>query len=157
MQLRSIDIDFDTWRLIQIEKTGFEEFDFVALRRLLKLPELKNDERAKEERQAPAPIVMTNGANGAPWGDQGVRLPHGTPVRMSYSHGRQRFEGVIDNGDWLIDGNRYKSPSAAAVALTKTSLNGWLYWEAFLHGHWHKLADMRQRVADGRAATSVHA
>jgi hypothetical protein len=157
MQLRSIDIDFDTWRLIQIEKTGFEEPDFVALRRLLKLPELKNDERPKEEPKVVAPIATANGANGAPWGDQGVRLPHGTPVRMSYGHGRQKFEGVINNGDWLIDGNRYKSPSAAAGAVTKISLNGWLYWEAFLHGQWHKLADMRQRVADGRAATSVHA
>jgi hypothetical protein len=129
----------------------------VALRRLLKLPELKTEEHPKNEPRAAASIVMTNGANGAPWGDQGVRLPHGTPVRMSYSHGRQRFEGVINNGDWLIDGNRYKSPSAAAGALTNTSLNGWLYWEAFLHGTWHKLADMRKRVADGRAATSVHA
>jgi hypothetical protein len=104
-ELRSIDVDFDTWRLIQIEKTGFEEPDFVALRRLLKLPELKKEEHPKKGPQAAAPIVMTNGA---PWGDQGVRLPHGTPVRMSYGHGRQRFEGVINNGDWLIDGNRYK-------------------------------------------------
>src|SRR5262249_50368014 len=151
MQLRSMDIDFDSWRLIQIEKSGFEEPDWVALRRLLKLPQLKK-EAAPTQAQAAAPVVMMNGEA---WVDQGVRLPHGTPVRMSYNHGRQRYEGVIDDGCWLIDGNRYKSPSTAAGALTKTSLNGWLYWEAFLDGHWHKIADMRQRVADGRAATSV--
>jgi hypothetical protein len=46
--------------------------------------------------------------------------------------------GVIDDGVWLVEGQRYTSPSGAAsgVARTKkgqrTRLDGWGYWHAQL-------------------------
>ena len=52
---------------------------------------------------------------------------------MHYN-GRQHT-GVIDNGEWLVEGERFKTPSGAAsgVARTKagkrTTLDGWEYWE----------------------------
>ncbi len=67
------------------------------------------------------------------WGKGGLELPHGTKLQMRYN-GR-KYTGVIHNGDWLVEGRVYKSPSHAAggVAVTKnggkTSLDGWRYWE----------------------------
>lgn len=43
--------------------------------------------------------------------------------------------GQIEDGSWLIEGQSFNSPSAAAggVALTKAgkhpSLDGWMYWQ----------------------------
>jgi hypothetical protein len=46
--------------------------------------------------------------------------------------------GQIDNGEWLVEGARFNSPSAAAGGVTRTragktpSLDGWIYWQSDL-------------------------
>ncbi len=71
--------------------------------------------------------------DGRSWWGEGLELPHGTKLRMEYR--RRKYTGVIHNGDWLVEGRVYKSPSGAAggVAVTrdgeKTNLNGWRYWK----------------------------
>ncbi len=61
-------------------------------------------------------------------------MSHGTELRMK--HNGKRHFGQIDDGEWAVERKRFRSPSAAAsgVALTKagrkTSLDGWIYWEA---------------------------
>ena len=70
--------------------------------------------------------------NGLAWSGQGVRLPHGTKLRMKY--GAREYNGVIDNGDWLFNGQRCNSPSGACKVVARTiggkvpSLNGWMLW-----------------------------
>lgn len=45
-----------------------------------------------------------------------------------------RYRSAIDNGTWVVEDVRYKSPSNAAgsvartLAGTTTRLNGWAYW-----------------------------
>jgi hypothetical protein len=45
------------------------------------------------------------------------------------------YSGRIDNGEWLVEGSRFKSVSAAAGGVAKTrsgtspSLDGWVYWQ----------------------------
>jgi hypothetical protein len=133
-QLRSIEIDFDIHKLIEPERRGFEEAEYVVLRRLLKLPD--------PEQTQPPPT-------GRSWSDNDVTLPHKTSLRMTY--GRQTIEGEIVDGKWVCEGQSFDTPSAAAsaLALTKdgqtTSLNGWNYWEAKLPGSakWSRLSDIR--------------
>src|SRR6266851_4257571 len=58
-------------------------------------------------------------------------MPHGTSVRMEYNG--KGHSGQIDNGEWLVEGARFNSPSAAAGGVTRTragktpSLDGWIY------------------------------
>ena len=61
-------------------------------------------------------------------------MPHGTELRMEYNG--SQYTGSIDNGEWAVEGKRFKSPSAAAggIAVPKngkhTNLDGWIYWHA---------------------------
>lgn len=138
--LRAIEIDFDVHRLIEGERRGFEDSPNAALRRLLNLGD------------APKPIGTESA--GRPWSDEGVTLPHGTKVRMYYGRNRQLFEGEIVDGQWIVGGRKFDSPSGAAseLALTKrgkkTRLNGWNYWEAKRLGDdsWQPIDEMRPQT-----------
>jgi hypothetical protein len=120
MEFRSIEIDFDVHQRIELARAGFSDTPNAVLRRLLGID-------APEVEATPIPRTGRN------WFDRGVLLPHGTELRMSY-RGRT-YEGIIDDGQWLVDGRTYSSPSAAAggCAVTKSgshpSLNGWNYWQ----------------------------
>ena len=122
MKLRTIEIDFEIHKAIELERKGFEEPEYIALRRLLNLgsPSSENDTDS-----IPA---------GKPWRGKDVELPHGTKLRMEYNG--QVSRGEIENGIWIVEGKKAKSPSAAAKICnltkegTEPSLNGWIYWEA---------------------------
>jgi hypothetical protein len=141
-QLQKMEIDWDIHRLIEGERSSFDEPPYVALRRLLKLPPLK-----------PAPMAGTrNIAAGIPWSDSGVVVPHGSLAKMEYSRGSQVYEGQFLNGKLVVNGQSFDSLSAAADALAvtkdgkKTSLNGWNYWKVKFPGEttWRSLNDMRR-------------
>jgi len=136
-ELRTIEIDFDVHKRIELERTSFTETPNAVLRRLLNIPDDK-----------PAPQLSP----GRPWTGKGVTLPHGTELRMEYN-GRVH-KGVIENGAWHVEGGQYRSPSAAAsgVARTKggnrTSLDGWIYWHAKRPGdaNWIGISQLRSAV-----------
>ena len=121
---RMIEIDFDVHQQIELERTSFDEAPNEVLRRLLKLGP------AKPKRSA---TKVANPKNGRAWSGKGVTLPDGTEVHMEYN-GRA-YAGQIDDGVWVVDGKRSKSPSDAAGSVAKTragkspSLNGWVYWQ----------------------------
>lgn len=131
MRFQQIDIDADIYKLIEAERHGFDEPSYVALRRLLKLPEVSEGTR--------------------PWSDEGVVIPHGSRARMEYARGSQVYEGRFLDGKLVVNGQEFGSLSAAAnaVAVTKsgekTSLNGWFYWKVqFLNEtEWRSLHGMR--------------
>lgn len=91
------------------------------------------------------------------WQSKGVVLPPGTQLRMRYN-GRD-FTGTIEGGQFVVEGQRYSSPSAAAsaVAITRsgkrTNLNGWTCWEARLpnSGTWQLLDDLHVKANPSRA------
>ena len=142
-QLHKIDIDWDIHKRIEAERRSFDEAPYIALRRLLQLPQLK---------PATAPETRAIGT-GIPWTDDGVMVPHGSLARMEYSRGSQVYEGQFLNGKLVVNGQSFDSLSAAANALAvtkdgkKTSLNGWNYWKAKFPGEtkWRSLNDMRSR------------
>ena len=112
---RTVEIDFEIYQLIVLEKRDFEEPDAVALRRLLGLP--VPEEEPHELHPNP------------PWTGKGVALPHGTKLKMPYK-GRDHFGEVIQ-GKWNVEGNSYNTPSQAAKGVSGgTSLNGWIHWYA---------------------------
>ena len=143
---RPIDIDFEVYRLIVLEKRGFDETANDALRRLLRLG-------AKAAAGAPSKPRQPSASAGASWRGKGVALPHGTKLRMEY-RGAEHCGEVVD-GRWEIAGKRYRTPSEAASDLArtgaggKTSLNGWIYWRAKRPGdaRWRLLKDLKRGEA----------
>ena len=123
-QMRTIEIDFDIHKLIEAERRSFGEVPNTVLRRLLGLPAPNENSLAaasSEER-----------SNGIGWTGKGVKLPAGTQLRMEYRG--QEHQGLIEDASWIVEGKRYRSPSAAAGGCARTksgkppSLDGWKYW-----------------------------
>ena len=142
LEFRSVDIDIDVHKRIELERRSFNESDNEVLRRLLGV-----DEHASPGLPASHPKL-----DGRAWSGKGVTLTHGTQLRMSYN-GRRHF-GDIDDGEWLVEGNRYRSPSGAAVGVARTragrlvSLDGWEYWEAKPPGEdkWTLIMQLRRQA-----------
>lgn len=141
-QLQKIEIDWDIHRMIEGERRSFDEPPYIALRRLLKLPESKV-----------ASVAATAAVpGGIPWTESGVSVPHGSLARMEYGRGSQTYEGQFLNGRLVVEGQQFDSLSAAANALAvtkegkKPSLNGWLYWKVRFPGEtkWRSLNDIRR-------------
>lgn len=138
-QLRSIEIDWDIYKIVETERRSFDEPHYVALRRLLKLPVLK----ASPENEV---------GTGRRWIEDGVEVPHGSLARMEYLRGSQVYEGQFLDGRLVVNGQSYATLSAAASALAKTkdgsrpSLNGWLYWKVKFpdEATWRSLDEMRR-------------
>ncbi|MGI8931998.1 MAG: hypothetical protein ACR2FK_06450 [Sphingomicrobium sp.] len=126
--LTPIEIDFEIHKAIENERRSFEEPPYVALRRLLKLPDAKITQ--------PAAVASV----GRPWREGAVEVPHGAEARMTYQRGSQVFEGQFLNGRLVVNGQSFETLSGAASALARTkdgaatSLNGWNYWEVKFPG-----------------------
>ncbi len=153
MQLRQIEIDFDIHQMIELERRGFDEQPYIALRRLLKLSESKL-EQASAKHSEELKTISADSATGRPFVEDGVSIPHGSLARMEYGRGTQLYEGKFLDGKLVVNGVAYSALSRAASALgiTKsgdtTSLNGWIYWEAKFPGSstWKKLSDLRVKA-----------
>jgi hypothetical protein len=138
----AIEIDFDVYKLIEAERRGFNDSPLAALRRLLKLGEAT---RAPSQEQP----------SGRPWVHKGLSLPHGTALRMEYN--RHIHEGQVVDGRWLVEGQLYDSPSAAAVGVARTkngvqtTLNGWHYWQVQQPGsnRWVQLKYLSDKISSG--------
>ena len=139
MTLSRIEIDFDIHKLIETERRSFDEPPYVALRRLLGLPDL---EPSVEN------LKVSSLDDGQPWSDSGVEVPHGSLARMKYNYGRELYEGQFLDGLLVVNGQKFRSLSTAASELAGKSLNGWLYWEAQFPGTriWRRLGDLRDRA-----------
>lgn len=144
MHLQKIEIDFDIHKMIEAERQGFNEPPYIALRRLLKLPTVAS----------PASNTPEVIGDGVPFVEDNVTVPHGSLARMEYQRGKQVYEGQFLNGKLIVNGQSFSSLSAAASALAvtkkgaKTSLNGWLYWQAKFPGesNWRSLLALRDAL-----------
>jgi hypothetical protein len=141
-QLRAIEIDLDVHKLIEAQRLSFDETPNQALRRLLGLDDAGT---------SPAPASLTTDSLKSSWSAMGVVLPHGTALRMSYN-GRHQ-EGQIIDGEWIVDGKAYNSPSGAAGSTSitrsgkKPNLDGWKYWEVKRPGEkWVPIKTLRPNL-----------
>ena len=120
MNTRQICIDFDVHKKIEMERKSFSETENQVLRRLLNLPE------------DPVSKLNTASTGGRSWSEDGVELPHGTELRMTYNG--SVIEAEIEDGQLVVYGRKATSLSNAAMMFAKTrkgtapNLNGWLYW-----------------------------
>lgn len=167
LKSRTISVDFDIHKLIETNRTSFEESENEVLRRLLGLPNapvetpsaanLRHPSRSNHLRTflddpELSPNSLGNGrTSGRSWCYGGVELPAGTELSLDYPGVKKEVSGVVHNGVWEIEGEQFSSPSRAAITIVSRergeniSLNGWLYWKIRCPGEteWIALNSLR--------------
>ena len=130
--MRTIEVDFDVYKALTMRRPSEEVTENDVLRDLLHLPPKKEPGAAPA---SPAP---------GDWIAKGVRFPAGTEFRAH--HKGQTHLGRVDAGALLLNGRRYDSPSAAAVSITGSAVNGWRFWEARSPGKasWQMIESLRR-------------
>jgi hypothetical protein len=116
-----IDIDFDVFKeLTNRRQTEAVTYNDV-IRDLLKLPRPSRPVKA-----------ASNGSK--PWVVSDTSFPAGTEFMADYKG--KSYSGVVKDGKLeLSDGHKFSTPSAAAVHVTKTNVNGWRFWRCKLPGN----------------------
>jgi DNA sulfur modification protein DndB len=81
--------------------------------------------------------------SGKSWVVKNVEFPHGTEFRSTYH--RQMYNARVDDGFLVLNGEKFSSPSAAAIKVTGNSVNGWIFWECKLPGkqNWQSINSLR--------------
>ena len=119
--MNSIEIDFDVFKKLTALRTSENVSYNDVLRELL---DLKSARKAM-----PTQEVSSNSGS---WTTKGVTFPAGTEFRATYKG--QTIYGRVESGALAVNGKRFDSPSAAAVAVTGNPVNGWIFWECKVPG-----------------------
>jgi len=130
----NIEVDFEVFKAITARRASEEVTENDVLRQLFGLPSIR-------EKGNPS----TNGRPSAgEWVSKGVRFPQGTQFRAVYKG--QTHLAEVDDGALVLQGERYGSPSAAAMAISRSPVNGWTFWEAKFpgRGDWRVLKSLRR-------------
>ena len=131
--MNTIEIDFDVFKKL----TGMRDKESTTyndvLRRMLGLSTSKATFQ-------PLEATSTLGS----WTVKGVTFPVGTEFRASYKGAT--VLGRVEAGALMVNGKRFDSPSAAAVAITGNPVNGWVFWECKQPGKtsWQILKSLRK-------------
>lgn len=155
MTMRTIEIDFEVHKAIELERRSFDEAPNTALRRLLGIAPAETGENSDPKGTA---LPSTAGRSWVGKGHSaGLMLPHGAELHMDYNG--QRFIGCVDNGALMFEGQSFTSPSGAADELCrtkdgrKTSLNGKELISVRLPGeaNWVLLKALQERMRKANA------
>jgi hypothetical protein len=174
---KQIEIDIDVHRFIESARIDFKESQNTILRRLLGIdrdqeiqsPEINDSvsEMMNMTSDEPRYYNLANEISSyqdyilnkrirpkeqnatRDWIYRGARLREGAKLRKWSSN--QKIEAIINNGSIFINGEYYKSPSAAAMAVNGgINVNGWMFWEYLDESSmsWEKLSELRKNNPD---------
>ena len=131
--MHTIEVDFDVFKQLTVRRATESVSYNDVIRELLGLGQGKAS-TAKE----------TTGPSPDDWVAKGVRFTAGSEFRASYK-GRVHT-GRVEGGALAVNGQRYDSPSAAAVSVTGSPVNGWRFWECRLPGKstWQLIESLRR-------------
>ena len=62
-----------------------------------------------------------------PWIVDGLAFPNGTEFRGKYKG--YFYYGKVSSGALMLDKKAFLSPCEAAVTITRSSVDGWLFWD----------------------------
>lgn len=139
--MRTIEVDFDVYKALTLRRPTESVTENDVLRELLGLPPAARAQPSAQTASA-AGAVIEPGA----WITKGVRFPAGTEVRAHYKG--ETHLARAQNGALVLNGQRYDTPSAAAMAITGSPVNGWTFWECRLPGQaaWQMIKALRKSV-----------
>ena len=134
-----IDVDLDVFKALTAKNQAEGLVHNDVLRDILNL-----DSPVEAELPDTPLSVMSDAISRSMYAGQfysrGLALPNGTELRARYKG--QQYSAQILDGKWFsLDGLEFTSPSAAASAITGTTVNGWRFWEAKRPGDrgWRRL------------------
>ncbi len=133
--MRTIEVDFDVYKALTSSRPTENVTENDVLRNLLGLT----------PKQGPSVSLATSTQDSNDWVVKGVRFPAGTEFRANYKG--QTWLGRIERAALVVNGQRFDTPSAAAVFITKTPTNGWTFWECRLPGQssWQIIKGLRRK------------
>ena len=129
----NIQVDFEVFKAITARRPSEDVTENDVLRQLFGLGTSTRSQRAGGLRHQPGD-----------WVSKGVHFPQGTQARAKYKG--QLHLAEVKDGALMLNGKRYDSPSAAAMAITSNKpVNGWTFWEVKLpgRGDWQVMKDLR--------------
>lgn len=128
-----VDVDFEVFKELTARRRSEAMTENEVIREVLGL-----------SKPASHSAATSLSSGGTPWVSKGIVFPHGTEFRATYKG--QQHVGMVQNGALVLNGKRFSSPSAAAVAITSSPVNGWMFWECLLPGttKWKTIADLRK-------------
>jgi hypothetical protein len=137
--MRIIEVDFDVYKALTLRRPTESVTENDVLRELLGLPNVAHGQQAPSSASL-AVIVSEPGA----WITKGVRFPAGTEFRAHYKG--ETHLARVQNGALVVKGQRFDTPSAAAMAITGSPVNGWTFWECRLPGQaaWQIIKALRK-------------
>ena len=79
-----------------------------------------------------------------PWVIENIVFPCGTEFRGKYKG--YFYYGKINGGALMINGKRFLSLSAAAITITRSDIDGWLFWDCKFPGatSWIDIYSLKQ-------------
>ena len=133
--MHAIEVDFDVFKALTMRRASEHVTENDVLRQMLGLSSKKE------------PTVPAARPEAGDWITKGVRFPAGTEFRAKYKG--QTWLGLVEGGALVVNGKRYDTPSAAAVAITENPVNGWTFWECRLPGQagWKIIKALRKSTA----------
>jgi hypothetical protein len=127
----TIQVDFEVFKALTARRPSEDVTENDVLRELLGLKRRASTSASPRD------------SSSEDWVTKGVRLPPGTELRATYKG--QTYLARVGGGALMLDGERFESPSAAAMKITRTPVNGWTFWQCRLPGQtkWQLLKALR--------------
>lgn len=138
--MHTIEIDFDVFKKLTVmRETEVVTYNDV-LRRVLGVGAVSP---SPTPTKVASQVTEASTSSGS-WTTKGITFPAGTEFRAV--HKGQTVHGRVEAGALAVNGKRYESPSAAAVAITGNSVNGWIFWECRKPGSssWQMIKSLRK-------------
>jgi hypothetical protein len=118
-----IDIDFEVFKELTIRRSAEDVTYNDVIRELLKLSK-------------PAKSTKPTMNGNKPWVVSDTSFPAGAEFTADYKG--TTYSGIARSGKLeLSDGSKFTTPSAAAVHITGSNVNGWRFWKCKLPGASH--------------------
>lgn len=127
----TIEVDFDVYKELTKRRESEAMTYNDVVRDALKLGKAKPS----------APLPSSSAQDD--WVVKGVKVPAGTEFRGR--HKGQTHTARVENGLLVLNGEKFDSPSRAAMYITNNSVNGWRFWECKLPGShtWRSMESLR--------------
>ena len=131
--MQTVEVDFEVYKQLTVRRATERVTYNDVIRELLGIK--------TEAAEAPTQV---NGTSAADWVTKGVRFPAGTEFRSEYKG--KLLTAKVEGGALVLNGQRYDSASAAAMSVTDSAVNGWVFWECRLPGqsNWRLLKSFRR-------------
>jgi hypothetical protein len=112
MDRRSIKVDLDVYKAIEMRRENISEDHNDILRRILELPDISE----KWKGHVKEGLSCSSGF-----------IPEGTKLRAKYKG--KYYYAEVKGSAIVYNGERFTSPSMAASRVVGKQRNGWTFWE----------------------------